>query len=200
MTHYFDEDPTVASDRREVEWSLPDGSLRLVTDAGVFGHGRVDTGTKLLLLKAPAAAARRTSARPRLRDRRDRADDGAASAGRHRVGGRRQLACPRALRARTRARNGIDERPRRRARRGAGRHLLRSDLEQPADPDRQAGTPRPPAPMARPARVPTPSAHLVVQKHLGADSLQQWLIAQGFPTDRVAIGAGFRVLRVRPAT
>jgi hypothetical protein len=51
--HYYDDDPAVASDRREVEWSLPDGSLRLLTDAGGFGHGRVDTGTKLLLLKAP---------------------------------------------------------------------------------------------------------------------------------------------------
>src|SRR5215218_5832471 len=50
---YFDDVPTVASDRREVEWSLPDGPLRLITDAGVFGHGRVDVGTKLLLLKAP---------------------------------------------------------------------------------------------------------------------------------------------------
>jgi 16S rRNA (guanine1207-N2)-methyltransferase len=40
------------------------------------------------------------------------------------------------------------------------------------------------------------AAHLVVQKHLGADSLQRWLVDHGFPTDRVATGAGFRVLRV----
>jgi 16S rRNA G1207 methylase RsmC len=41
-------------------------------------------------------------------------------------------------------------------------------------------------------------AHLVVQKHLGADSLQRWLVEQGHATDRVSSGAGFRVLRVRP--
>ena len=40
-------------------------------------------------------------------------------------------------------------------------------------------------------------AHLVVQKHLGADSLSTWLSAHGHPTDKVATGAGFRVLRVR---
>jgi 16S rRNA (guanine1207-N2)-methyltransferase len=37
----------------------------------------------------------------------------------------------------------------------------------------------------------------VVQKHLGSDSLQRWLVEQGLSTDRVATGAGFRVLRVR---
>jgi 16S rRNA G1207 methylase RsmC len=40
-------------------------------------------------------------------------------------------------------------------------------------------------------------AVLVVQKHLGADSLQQWLVAQGVPTDRIAARAGFRLLRCR---
>jgi 16S rRNA (guanine1207-N2)-methyltransferase len=39
-------------------------------------------------------------------------------------------------------------------------------------------------------------AHLVVQKHLGADSLQRWLGEHGHRTERAAIGAGFRVLRV----
>ncbi|MEZ5248543.1 MAG: methyltransferase [Ilumatobacteraceae bacterium] len=40
-------------------------------------------------------------------------------------------------------------------------------------------------------------AMLVVQKHLGSDSLQRWLSDHGHPTDRLATGAGFRVLRVR---
>ena len=54
MTHYFDEDPTVASEPQIVSWSLPDGQLILTTDRGVFGHGVVDSGTKLLQIKAPA--------------------------------------------------------------------------------------------------------------------------------------------------
>lgn len=39
-------------------------------------------------------------------------------------------------------------------------------------------------------------AWLVVGKHKGADSLQQWLTDQGFPTQRHASGSGFRVLKV----
>jgi 16S rRNA (guanine1207-N2)-methyltransferase len=42
---------------------------------------------------------------------------------------------------------------------------------------------------------PDGEAYLVVQKHLGSDSLQRWLIEQGWPTDRIASRRGFRVLR-----
>jgi len=37
-------------------------------------------------------------------------------------------------------------------------------------------------------------AYLVVQKNLGADSLQRWLTDQGWPTERLASSKGFRVL------
>jgi 16S rRNA (guanine1207-N2)-methyltransferase len=40
------------------------------------------------------------------------------------------------------------------------------------------------------------SARLVVGKNLGADSLQSWLIGQGWPTERTASEKGFRILRV----
>jgi 16S rRNA (guanine1207-N2)-methyltransferase len=40
-------------------------------------------------------------------------------------------------------------------------------------------------------------ATLVVGKHLGADSLQNWLIDQGYPTRRLASAKGFRVLEAR---
>jgi len=36
----------------------------------------------------------------------------------------------------------------------------------------------------------------VVGKNLGADSLQRWLTAQGYPCERTATAKGFRVLRV----
>jgi 16S rRNA G1207 methylase RsmC len=39
-------------------------------------------------------------------------------------------------------------------------------------------------------------AVLVVGKNLGADSLQRWLVGQGWPTVRTASARGFRVLRV----
>jgi 16S rRNA (guanine1207-N2)-methyltransferase len=44
--------------------------------------------------------------------------------------------------------------------------------------------------------APGGCAVLVVQKHLGADSLQRWLTGQGLPADRIASHAGFRLLRV----
>ncbi len=46
--------------------------------------------------------------------------------------------------------------------------------------------------------APTGNAVLVVQKHLGADSLQRWLIDNGWPTERLASSKGYRLLQVRP--
>ena len=47
--------------------------------------------------------------------------------------------------------------------------------------------------------APDGVATMVVQKHLGADSLQVWLAGQGYPTERVASRQGFRVLQSRRA-
>lgn len=41
-------------------------------------------------------------------------------------------------------------------------------------------------------------AYLVVQRNLGSDSLQRWLVEQGFPTERFTSVKGFRILHVRP--
>lgn len=46
----------------------------------------------------------------------------------------------------------------------------------------------------------TGSAYLVVQRHLGADSLQRWLTEQGHACSRLTSAKGFRVLRVGPAS
>lgn len=55
--HYFDPVPGAASARRTVELALPDLTVALETDRGVFSGDRVDPGTKLLLLEAPAPPA-----------------------------------------------------------------------------------------------------------------------------------------------
>ena len=47
--------------------------------------------------------------------------------------------------------------------------------------------------------TPDGVARLVVSKNLGGDSLQRWLIDQGYPTERVASTKGFRILEVSPA-
>lgn len=40
------------------------------------------------------------------------------------------------------------------------------------------------------------AAYLVVQKHLGSDSLQRWLTENGWPCEKARSRKGFRVLRV----
>ena len=47
-----------------------------------------------------------------------------------------------------------------------------------------------------PRLAPGGVAYLVVQRNLGSDSLQRWLIEQGFPTERFTSVRGFRILRV----
>lgn len=44
--------------------------------------------------------------------------------------------------------------------------------------------------------APDARARLVVQKHLGSDSLARWLEGEGFPTKRVTSVKGYRVLEV----
>jgi 16S rRNA (guanine1207-N2)-methyltransferase len=195
MSQYFDEDPTAASDPREVVWSLPDGPLTLVTDHGVFGYGQVDTGTKLLLLSAPPP--------PPLGDLLD-------------------LGCGTGAIALTMARRAPDTTVwavdvNRRARELCAANAVRNGIVnvRVAAPDQVPDDRRfaaiwsnPPIRIGKPAlhtlllrwldrMTPDGVAHLVVQKHLGADSLQRWLTERGHPAERVAIGAGFRVLRVR---
>jgi 16S rRNA G1207 methylase RsmC len=45
--------------------------------------------------------------------------------------------------------------------------------------------------------APGGRAVMVVGRNLGADSLQRWLDAQGYPTDRIGSAKGFRVLESR---
>jgi 16S rRNA (guanine1207-N2)-methyltransferase len=197
MTHYFDEDPSVASEPQIVSWSLPDGQLTLTTDRGVFGHGVVDSGTKLLLLKAPTP--------PQDGDLLDLGCGTGAIA---------LTMARRAPRARVWAID-INSRARDLCRANAQRNDI--DNVTVAHPDEVPETLRfgaiwsnPPIRIGKPALhelllrwlprlEPGAQAHLVVQKHLGSDSLLRWLNEHGLPTDRVATGAGFRVLRIAPA-
>lgn len=50
-----------------------------------------------------------------------------------------------------------------------------------------------------PRLAPDGTAHLVIGRNLGADSLQRWLIEQGYACDRVASAKGFRVFAVQSA-
>src|SRR5436190_1071169 len=55
--HYFDASPSSRTAPRQVRLDLPDLSITLAADRGVFSSDRIDTGTKHLLLDGPAPAA-----------------------------------------------------------------------------------------------------------------------------------------------
>ncbi|MCU1345926.1 MAG: methyltransferase small, partial [Acidimicrobiia bacterium] len=55
--HYFDESPTAPSRRRSIHLTLPHLSLWMTTDSGMFSPDRIDTGTKVLLLESPPPPA-----------------------------------------------------------------------------------------------------------------------------------------------
>lgn len=192
---YFDDDPTVESDPVDVTWSLADGPLVLTTDRGVFGRGQVDTGTKLLLVTLGAPPP---------------------------TGDLLDLGCGTGAIALTMARRSpgatvwavdVNRRARELCAANAARHGLTNVRvcapdEVPDDVVFAEIWSNPPIRIGKAALhdlldrwlarlVPDGTAMLVVQKHLGSDSLQRWLTEHGRPTDRLATGAGFRVLCVR---
>ncbi len=195
MAHYFEDDPTVASEPREVVWALPDGPLRITSDRGVFGYGVVDTGTKLLLVHVPAPPARG-----------DLLDLGCGTGAIALAMGRRAPAATVwAVDVNARARDLCE---RNAGANGIGNVRVVAPDDVPAEVRFAAIWSNPPIRIGKSALhellhrwlgrlEPDGQAHLVVQKHLGADSLQRWLTEQGHPTERTATGAGFRLLRVR---
>lgn len=196
-SHYFDADPDAPSDRRIVELVLPDLSLALETDRGVFARDAVDSGTKLLLLDGPD---------PRPGDR-TLVDLGA---------GYGPIAC--ALAARNPAATVWAVEVNARARELCAGNADRAGLSNvrvvapeafPADLTVDRLWSNPPIRIGKPAlhRLltswlgllgPAGSAHLVVQRHLGADSLHRWLSELGWRVERRGAKKGFRLLDVTP--
>jgi 16S rRNA (guanine1207-N2)-methyltransferase len=194
MDHYFEASPTTASDTKAVTIDLVDPPLRLLTDRGVFSHGRIDAGTEFLLRQAPppptsgvfldlgcgAGAIALTMARRSPAARVIAVD----------VNERAVALC-----ARNAASNG----------------LARVDAVTPDDVDASARFDliwsNPPIRIGKAPLhalleqwlgrlAPDASAVLVVHKHLGSDSLQRWLADHGWPTSRIASSRGYRLLRV----
>jgi 16S rRNA (guanine1207-N2)-methyltransferase len=197
MGHYFDEDPSAASAPRDVTLWLPDMSLILRTDRGVFGYDQIDSGSKLLLLKAPPPPATGnlldlgcgvgTLALPLAR----RAPGATVWA--IDVNSRARSLCEANV-----ASNGIDN----------ARAIAPDDV--PVDVRFDCIWSNPPIRIGKPALhelllswlprlTPDGYALLVVHQHLGADSLQRWLGEQGWSTERLASSGGYRVLLSRSA-
>jgi len=198
--HYFSDSPTAASEPRRVDVSLPDLDLRLTSDSGVFSSNRLDPGTKLLLMEAPA---------PSETDR-TILDLGC---------GWGPIACVAAARAPKAKVWAIDVNERARSLTqlnasslgfAARIHVCAPD-EVPTDLRFDRILSNPPIRVGKAALhdmltrwlgVLSPSgvAHLVVQKHLGSDSLATWLQQRGHRVDRIASRSGYRILEVSGPT
>ena len=195
--HYFDDQPDAPSDPLFVDVTLPDTAFVMETDRGVFSHGHLDTATSMLL----------------------RAELPIASSG-HLL----DLGCGAGPIALTMARRSpgatvwavdVNARARELCIRNADRNgLTNIRVAAPGDvpPDLRFATmwSNPPIRigkvalhellqlwLARLDADADASASLVVQKHLGADSLQHWLISLGYHCDRVGSKAGFRLFTLR---
>lgn len=197
-SHYFDAHPGTESARRSIPLVLPDLRLTLLTDRGVFAGGAVDPGTKLLLVEGP----------PPVPGDRVLVDVGA---------GYGPIACTLAQRNPDATVWAVEVN-------GRARGLCRDNARQagldnvevvapddiPADLVVDRVWSNPPIRIGKQALhrlllghlarlAPAGSGHLVVQKHLGADSLQRWLVEQGHPTVRRVSRRGYRLLDVAPS-
>lgn len=194
--HYFAAQPGVDSSPSAVELFLPEGRLiRLVTDRGVFSGDRVDPGTRVLLAEGPPvtgpvfadvgcgygpiAVALALRGGPDAVvwavDVNDRARAlCAANAEANGVGAQVRVVAPDDVPTDLVVDQVWSNPPIR-----VGKQQLHTLLTAWLDRLRPGGT-----------------AELVVQKHLGADSLVTWLQAEGWPTERLTSRAGYRVLHV----
>ena len=197
-SQYFEPDPAVASRRRTVELVLPDVTLQLQTDRGVFAAAAVDPGTKLLLLESPPPPDAAV----------DVLDLGC---------GYGPIALTLAQRAPSATVWAVDVNRRALALCEANAKANGLTNVRVVEPDAVPGDAtfagiwsNPPIRIGKAALhdlllkwlgrlAPDGRAYLVVQKHLGSDSLAKWLDEQGWPTARRAARAGYRVLEVRRA-
>jgi 16S rRNA (guanine1207-N2)-methyltransferase len=206
---YFAAEPSSPSRPRTVRLDLTDVSVALHTDSGVFSADRIDPGTKILLdATAPSDSNRKGSHDAQLPPG-DLVDLGA---------GYGPIALTLALRYEQRTIWAVE--PNERARdlcranaveAGVG-DRIRVVAPQEVPPDLVVASlfSNPPIRIGKQALhalltywmgtlARGGEAWLVVQRHLGADSLGRWLTEVGLPLERVASRRGYRVLRVRPS-
>ncbi len=195
--HYFDDDPAAPSDPRSVPLVLPDLAVALTADAGVFSGSAVDPGTRLLLLDGPPPPADG-----------DLLDLGC---------GYGPIAVALARRSPKATVWAVDVNRRALALTTANAEAagctnvrVAAPEDVPADVRFTAIWSNPPIRIGKealhelllrwlPRLVPDGRAVLVVQKHLGADSLARWLGSVGHPTVRLGSRMGYRLLSVAGA-
>ena len=190
MSQYFDAQPAVTSSERTIRLTLPDLTSDLVTDRGVFSADQIDTGTKLLLLDGPGPTP----------DDEVLMDLGC---------GYGTIAYALAVRNPTATVWAVDVNERARALCERNTHDL-GNVKVFAPEDVPSGAidriwSNPPIRVGKAALhgmlerwldrlTDSGSAHLVVQKHLGADSLHRWLETKGWAVERRTSKKAYRLL------
>ena len=197
--HYFEPNPSSRSAPQEVRLDLPDLSLTLATDRGVFSPDRIDTGTKHLLLDGPAPASAGTLVDLGCGYGPIACALAATLARRDRVGGRRERAGPRAVPGERRAARARATCASVTGGRGAGGSGGRRAVVEPSDPHRQGRAAR----SARHAgsagwRPPAAPCSSCRSTSGPTRSTAGWRPRAG-RVDRRSSRAGYRVLEVRPA-
>ncbi|MGI8491494.1 MAG: class I SAM-dependent methyltransferase [Acidimicrobiales bacterium] len=191
---YFEADPAVASRRGRVELVLRDGRVELAVDTGVFSATRADAGTVALLRAIPAP--------PRAGDLLDLGCGYGPIA--LTLARRAPGATVWALDVNSRALSLVKDNA---AALGLSNVRAAAPTEVPAGVTFAGIWSNPPIRIGKaalhdllgawlPRLAPGGSAWLVVHKHLGADSLAEWLGQQRWRVSRVGSKQGYRILSV----
>ncbi|EWT05487.1 16S rRNA methyltransferase [Intrasporangium chromatireducens Q5-1] len=195
--HYFSREPATPEERRQVHVTLDGRDLTLTTANGVYSPDRLDPGTAVLLRGAPHPSPSG-----------DLLDIGC---------GWGPIALTLALRSPQARVWGVDVNRRaldlaRLNAAAAGLHNLTfcEPEDVPAEVRFETIWSNPPIHVGKPALhalleqwlprlSPDGRAHLVVQKHLGSDSLQKWINAQDWALtcSRLSSSKAFRILEIR---
>jgi 16S rRNA G1207 methylase RsmC len=199
--HYFSAEPAAPARRGEIEFTVAGRDYRLAVASGVFSAGRLDPGTAVLLRKGDLPTASATGVF---------LDLGC---------GYGPIACVLASEAPQATVWAVDVNSRARELTAenaaglglAGRLRVAEPGEVPAgvafdqiwsNPPTHVGKAELRTLMERwlPRLAPEGVAWLVINRHLGGDSLHTWLVELGWHVERTASQKGYRVLRVRRKT
>ncbi|MEQ4302783.1 methyltransferase [Plantactinospora sp. B6F1] len=195
--HYFSTEPATSADRRTVAFSVEGYDYSLTSSAGVFSADRLDPGTAVLLRKAELPGAETSGAL---------LDLGcgygpitcvlATGASKATVWAVDVNARARELTSENAQRLGLADRVRVTAPDEVPEDLTFTQLW--SNPPIRIGKAELHGMLRRwlPRLAPDGVAWLVVARHLGGDSLQRWLVEDGWRVERHASQKGYRVLRV----
>lgn len=196
--HYFSENPASAGPETEHAIHLRDRQYKVVTQAGVFSHEKVDKGTAVLLDKVPT---------PELSQGDLAVDLGCGW-------GPITLALAREAGGAEVWGVDVNERARELTAKNLERNNAAGRVHSPEEAEAALGERQinliwsnPPVRIGKEALhsllvtwldrlAPDGIAYLVVQKNLGADSLHRWLTGQGYGCEKIASAKGYRILAV----